>query len=323
MSVQELDLVVAFLDVGHGDCAIIRFREEHQVRTIVVDGGGPARSGELLSYLLRSMINEIDLLVATHADRDHIAGLLPVVESDRITVHNFWGPGSPSTKPSVPGLRLSDERAYQRLYSRICQRLRAENILCPTRGTPLPGLFTEATVVVLNPPAPNLLVPLGKDAQSRDADQFAQKQNEQAMVLFIEAHDIRILLASDAEGPFWSEAATSPDLQRFLDVNILKVPAYGRAPGFLPAARAIHTEYAVFSLGAAEDKEPAAEVLSACAAMKAEVLCTEHAPDATFCANRHCHAANGGQNIVFCRRRGDPSYSTSAYYCPLHGVARG
>ena len=316
MSVQELELVAAFLDVGHGDCAIIRFREEHQVRTIVVDGGGPARSGELLSYLLRSMITEIDLLVATHADRDHIAGLLPVVESERVTVHNFWGPGSPSTKPSVPGLRLADERAYQRLYSRVCQRLRAENILCPTRGIPAPGLFSEATVVVLHPPAPNLLVPLGKDASPRKAEEFAARQDEQAMVLFVEAHGIRILLGSDAKGGFWGEAAASADLRRFLDVNIFKVPDYGRSPGFLPAARVLRTEYAVFSLGAEEDKEPSAEVLRACRAMKAEVLCTEHSPEASFCANRHCHAANGGQNIVFCRRRGDASYSTSAYFCP-------
>jgi len=320
VSVQELDLVAAFLDVGHGDCAIIRFREGHQVRTIVVDGGGPARSGELLSYLLRGMITEIDLLVATHADRDHIAGLLPVVESERVTVHNFWGPGSPSTKPSVPGLRLADERAYQRLYSRVCQRLGAENILCPTRGTPLPGLFTEATVVVLNPPAPNLLVPLGKDAKPRSPEDFAERQDEQAMVVFIEAYDIRLLLGSDARGAFWAQAASDSDLRGFLDVNIFKVPDYGRAPGFLAAAGALRTEYAVFSLGAGEDKEPSAEVLRACGAMRAEVLCTEHSADAGFCANRHCHAANGGQNVVFCRRRGDPSYSTSAYYCPLRGA---
>lgn len=322
MSVDELDLVAAFLDVGHGDCVVIRFREERQVRTIVVDGGGPSRSGELLSYLLRSMISEIDLLVATHADRNHIAGLLPVVESERITVHNFWGPGSHSTKPSVPGLRLSDERAYQRLYSRVCQRLRAENVLCPTRGTPLPGLFSEATVVVLNPTAPNLLAPLGGDAQPRNAEEFSGKQDEQAMVLFVEAHDIRILLGSDGQVGFWSEAASSADLARFLDVNIFKVPGYGRAPGFSPASRALRTEYAVFSLGAAEDKEPAPEVLAACAAAEAEVLCTQHAPDSTFCTNRHCHAAKGGQNIVFCRRRGDPSYSTSAYFCPLRGRVR-
>ena len=52
MSVQELDLVATFLDVGHGDAIVLRFREGHQVRTVVVDGGGPEHT--LLLGPLRS-----------------------------------------------------------------------------------------------------------------------------------------------------------------------------------------------------------------------------------------------------------------------------
>jgi len=319
VSVQELDLVVTFLNVGHGDSTIVRFREGHQVRTLVVDGGGPSRSGELLSYLLRNTITTVDLMVATHVDRNHIAGLLPVADSERITIDHFWGPSSESTQPSVPGLRLTDERTYQRLYSKISERLPAESILCPVRGMPLPGLFSEATIAVLNPAHANVLKPADKDAPQKKPGELILEQNERSLVLYIESHGIRILLASDVQAPFWGTALADAEMQRYLDVNVMKMPNYGRASGFpSAAAQVVRTEYAVFSLGAREDKAPADEVVRLMADMRAEILCTEHAADSEFCKNPHCHASKGGQNIVFCRRRGDHSYSTSAYNCPLH-----
>jgi beta-lactamase superfamily II metal-dependent hydrolase len=323
VSVQELDLVVAFLDVGHGDSTIVRFREGHQVRTLVVDGGGPSRSGELLSYLLRNAITTVDLLVATHIDRSHITGLIPVAESERVTIHNFWGPSCESTQPSVPGLRLADERAYQRLYSKLTERVRPEHILCPTRGMPLPPLFSDATLTVLNPVRANLLRPAPSDVPPKKPAEFMIEQNEASLVLHMEVHGIRLLLGADIEGHFWAAALNDSELQRFLDVNIFKMPNYGRPSGFPPpVAQVVRTEYAVFSIGAQEDKQPSADVVTLLRDIQAEVLCTEHAAGNTFCGNAHCHAAHGGQNVVFCRRKGDHSYSTSAYCCPLQRAAR-
>ncbi len=318
MSVQELDLVVTFLDVGHGDAAMLRFREDHQVRTIVMDGGGPVHAEALLAYFQRSGITTIDLLVASHIDRQHNAGLLRLVESGQVTIDNFWGPSCESAQPSVEGLSLPDERAYQRLYSRIRERLRPEAIASPVARAPLPALFSDATITVLNPPVANVLKAPPKGTPPRQPKQFLAEQNDLATVLHIETHGIRVLLGSDAQAPFWAALAGDPIVQRYLDVNILKVPNYGRPTGLPPAvAGALRTEYAVFSLDAKLDKQPSPEVAGPLRETGAEVLCTEHAPGSAFCANAHCHAANGGQNIVFARCRGDASYSTSAYYCPL------
>lgn len=318
MSVQDLDLAVTFLDVGHGDAIIIRFREDHQVRTIVVDGGGPARGGRLLAYLLRNGVTTVDLVVATHVDRNHVAGLLPLAESQQVAIESFWGPACESAQPSVPGLSLPDELVYQRLFSRIRGRVRPERIFNPVRGMPLPAHFREAQITVLNPPVPNVLAIPSKDAPPKQPALFVAEQNQLSVVLHIACHGIRLLLGADAQAPFWTAAASDPELQRFLDVNILKVPHYGRPTG-LPAAvaDALHTEYAVFSLCAKLDKQPSETVLALFRDMRSEVLCTEHAATNSFCTNPHCHAANGGQNIVFCRCRGDSSYSTSAYFCPL------
>ncbi|HUT37431.1 MAG TPA: hypothetical protein VNE39_28380 [Planctomycetota bacterium] len=318
MSVQDLDLVVTFLDVGHGDAAIVRFREGHHVRTIVVDGGGPAHAGRLLAYLLGNGITVVDLMVASHVDRNHIAGLLQVAESDRVAVEAFWGPACESTQPSVAGHHLPDERAYQRLYSRVHGRVRPERLWGPVRGAPPPPLFSGAALTVLNPPVPNLLRVPPKDAPPKRPALLAREQNELALVLHFECHGVRLLLGSDTQGSFWAAALSDPGLHRHLEVNVFKVPHYGRAAAF-PAAAAggLHTEYAVFSLSAKTDKQPSNEVVALLREMGAEVLCTEHAARTAFCANPHCHAATGGQNIVFCKCRGDSSYSTSAYFCPL------
>jgi beta-lactamase superfamily II metal-dependent hydrolase len=317
VSVQELDLAVTFLDVGHGDAAILRFREDRLVRTVVVDGGGPAHSGDLLAFLLRNGITVVDLLVATHVDRNHIAGLLPVVESDEVVVHHFWGPVCESAQPSVAGLRLPDERAYQRFYSRILTKVRPEHVFSPVRGVVTPAIFTEAAITVLNPPMENVLKIPPKDVPPKKPSDAEAEQDMLTLVLHIESHGIRILLGSDARDTFWAAALRDPALQRFLDVNVFKVPRYGQPVGFPPdAASVVHAEYAVFSLGTDEDQQPAGEVVALFRDMQAEVLCTQHAEHNAFCGNPHCHAANGGQNVVFCRVKGASSYSTSAYFCP-------
>ena len=320
VSVEELDLVLTFLNVGHGDAAVLRFREEHEIRTIVIDGGGPDHAGTLVSYLLRNTVTNIDLLVATHIDRYHIAGLLPVVESKRISIRNFWGPSCESTEASVPGLRSAEERGYQRLYAKIAQQLRPENILCPTQDVPLPAIFEEPNVTVLSPRRPNVLRAAPADAPAKTPAELAREQDELAIVLLIECHRLRMLFGSDAGRSFWESLIANPELRRVLEVDILKVPSYGRPSG-LPASVApfLRAEYAVFSLGQKEDGGPSDEVLALMREMRSEVLCTQHTAKNSFCRNPHCPAGSTGQNVVFCRGKGDPSYSTSAHFCPLYG----
>lgn len=65
------DLEVHFLDVGHGDCAIVR-NGEH---CMVIDGGTSGKSDFLFSYLKKMGVKHIDAAVATHPDADHIGGL--------------------------------------------------------------------------------------------------------------------------------------------------------------------------------------------------------------------------------------------------------
>jgi len=67
-----------FLDVGQGDAILIR---SPGGRTVLVDGGPDpvllnARLGRVLPFWQR----HVDIVVATHVDSDHLAGLIPVVD---------------------------------------------------------------------------------------------------------------------------------------------------------------------------------------------------------------------------------------------------
>ncbi|MBP2078704.1 ComEC/Rec2 family competence protein [Oceanobacillus polygoni] len=72
------DMQVHFIDVGQGDSILI---ETPLDKTILIDGGPPGSGKKIVSYLKNHGIDELDLLVATHPDMDHIGGLPEVMEA--------------------------------------------------------------------------------------------------------------------------------------------------------------------------------------------------------------------------------------------------
>ncbi|RRC95907.1 ComEC/Rec2 family competence protein [Schaalia canis] len=63
---------VDILDVGHGSCVVVRDGEH----VILVDTGAP---GKVLEYLREEKIQRIDAVILSHADSDHIGGLLSIL----------------------------------------------------------------------------------------------------------------------------------------------------------------------------------------------------------------------------------------------------
>lgn len=87
-------LKVAFLDVGQGDSILI---QAPNGKIMLIDGG---RTTDLAQRLILPQIkawgaNQVDVLVVTHPDADHISGLVGVLESFR---SNWW----PSRAISMP-----------------------------------------------------------------------------------------------------------------------------------------------------------------------------------------------------------------------------
>ena len=84
-------LRVSFLDVGQGDSILIQ--GPTGVRMLI--DGGPDRSVmRELPKIMGPLQREIDVMVETHPDKDHISGLADVLESYK--VNNILSPGLPS-----------------------------------------------------------------------------------------------------------------------------------------------------------------------------------------------------------------------------------
>ncbi|MBY7142738.1 MBL fold metallo-hydrolase [Virgibacillus sp. NKC19-3] len=77
-SESQQDMQVHFIDVGQGDSMFIQTPSD---KTILIDGGPPESGKKVVSYLEDHQIDEIDLIIATHPDIDHIGGLPYVMEN--------------------------------------------------------------------------------------------------------------------------------------------------------------------------------------------------------------------------------------------------
>ena len=73
----EGEMQVTFLDVGQGDCTIVR-TDGH---AMVIDTGDNGEGEYVVDYLQEEGIDVLDYLILTHPDADHIGGGDNVLES--------------------------------------------------------------------------------------------------------------------------------------------------------------------------------------------------------------------------------------------------
>ncbi|MGA9351094.1 MAG: DNA internalization-related competence protein ComEC/Rec2 [Anaerolineae bacterium] len=81
-SLPDGKLHVVFFDVGEGDAIFVQTPRGQQ---ILIDGGpSPTTLISALGHRMPFWDRSIDLVILTHADDDHIAGLIPVLERYRV-----------------------------------------------------------------------------------------------------------------------------------------------------------------------------------------------------------------------------------------------
>lgn len=76
-------LKVVFLDVGQGDSIYIETPDGHQM---LIDGGVDGRVLSKLSEVMPYGDRSIDVVLATHADKDHIGGLSDVLDNFQVDI---------------------------------------------------------------------------------------------------------------------------------------------------------------------------------------------------------------------------------------------
>ena len=83
--IPEPEMTVHFIDVGQGLSILVRSHDKN----LIYDGGGRAKSSRVVSYLEKQFITDIDYLISSHYDEDHLAGLIGCLNA--FNVHNVIG----------------------------------------------------------------------------------------------------------------------------------------------------------------------------------------------------------------------------------------
>jgi len=216
-----------FINVGQGDAALLRDGEGFDV---LIDGGRPSAGDDLLAFLRAHGVTQLDAMVATHADADHIGGLIDVLEADDITVSAVYYNGYPGSTAT---------------WSNFEAAVAADGLTLTPLQFPQELDWGAMRVYVLNPPA-GLTNP---------------ETNDASIVLRVDiGPEINYLFTGDIDTEIEAEilARGTP-----VAAEVLKVAhhgsAYGSSEVFLAA---VSPEEAVISVGANSYGHPAPETLS-------------------------------------------------------------
>src|SRR5436305_15181787 len=92
---------LAILDVGHGNCAVL----QDSKGVAVIDTG---RGNSLEIYLREEGIDRIDVVLISHADQDHLGGLISLLASRAVVIGRVR-----LNTDSVHGSKIWDDLLYE------------------------------------------------------------------------------------------------------------------------------------------------------------------------------------------------------------------
>jgi competence protein ComEC len=243
---QRSYLEIAFFDVGQGDAALAQLPGGVQ---ILFDGGPDAGVLEKLGRAMPFYDRDIDWVVLSHTDRDHLAGLLGVLENYR--VRNIVWSG------------ISDEDAEDAEWQRLVA-VEGANVVLAVAGERFNlGGRADCLLEILSP------TPAGRSS--------GKSQNELSVAVKL-TYGVRSFL-------FTGDAAAGADMMRQAGAaDVLKVAHHGSkystreafVAGLLPAV-------AVISAGANNPYgHPSAELLDLLAKYDIKTLRTDLSGDIVF-----------------------------------------
>ncbi len=232
----DTPFVATFINVGQADCCWLHLPNGDDV---LVDGGKPHAGPTVVAYLQQHGVTDIDLMVATHGDADHIGALLDVLAS--MPVYEAW---------------LDSQTCTTGTCQDFYQALIDNGVVTATVRMGETYQWGEVTALVLNPSEPL----------------YASK-NENSIVLRVSHGSVDFLLTGDAETGAEGRMLGSG---LSLDAEILKVGHHGsNSSSSAQFLNALAPSEAIISVGPNPYRHPGAEVLQRLAGVGANVYRTD------------------------------------------------
>jgi beta-lactamase superfamily II metal-dependent hydrolase len=205
---------VSFIDVGQGDATLVQAGGE----SYLVDGGPPEAGPEVVDFLRSRGVEELDGLVASHPDADHIGGLPDVLDALPVSTVYVSGDASKATTTFNTFLRAVEREGARVLETRAGTRME----------------WGGAEVMALSPP------PEAEGGLFGDS-------NEDSVALLLTFGAARVLLPGDAEHRAEEYMSTG----RFTGpLTVLKVAHHGSSSSTTPLfLNRFRPEVAVISAG--------------------------------------------------------------------------
>ena len=184
---------VHFLDVGQGDAILIETPDRRQ---ILVDAGRSIKILDRLQEILPMSDVEIDVLVMTHPDADHIGGFVPIIK--RYTVNTI-----------IRSFANSNTGVYKALLKEIEQSQEEDDTAV--------HIINRAYTFSLDGVQFDILWPLNEEVK---------ETNAASVVLLMTYGDMKVLLTGDANAAV-EDLLVNVFPNRTEDVDILKAGHHG------------------------------------------------------------------------------------------------
>lgn len=240
-------LKIIFFDVGEGDSILLKTPQNY---TILVDGGGTFYKEKrspgirVLNSLKRLGINEIDYLIFTHEDSDHIEGLFHIVKREK--VKNLLYPDINLNSYGLDLIKILKENNVKK------EKLKRGD------SFEIDGL----KFYVLNP-------------YKGGKDYLRANDNNNSLCLIGEFRNYKFLLSGDIENEVIEEIySLYPD--KLKDTFIFKVPHHGSVNSFnLKFYLLLNPKISIISVGPNNFNHPSDEIISSLLSLNSKIFRTD------------------------------------------------
>lgn len=287
--VREVDLMknpaleIYFIDVGQGDATFIVTPGR---KKILIDGGVNRRAMGFLAWKYRladvTRSLEIDLLVLTHADGDHLKGLVPILKHPRINVRKVVHSGIATFAEGAHATALGDLdptkaillTRHDRLEDLADDRLSADfgawRDALQAKGCQYRAVDSDSGTLDVGDPQVTIevlgprLAEAGAASGLRWYGSPSKTINGNSVVLRLNHRAVTVLLAGDLNGPSSDDLLADPSIAARVDAHVFKAPHHGSHDFSREFLAAVAPQVSVISSGDTPDHgHPRASFLGA------------------------------------------------------------